>query len=182
MARQKPWKHESDEVVKYHDPPPLDAKHQQVWDELCAHTKDSASRRGIRYMLAGYTYREAGKQVGLAHESLADYVRKHGLRKAVTAPDRLRDNHRAILLKAQEELLEREFTDDSTRDLAVVMGIAHDKALKDAEPTTGAVSAIEAAARAIVEAGATLELRVTPSTRPDEPVTIDAEATTEDRE
>ncbi len=109
-------------------------EHQAAWARLCERMTDCPTRAALRYLLAGYTYREAARAGGLkSHGSIVDAVRQHGLSTIIHRTDRLVNNHRRVALIGTEELIRRGeadgFENESARDVAVLTGISSDKVL-----------------------------------------------------
>jgi hypothetical protein len=155
-------------------------EHQiEVWERLCSRMKDCPTRRGVYFLLAGWTYRQAGKAAGVAHSALTDAAERYGLRPAIHTSGRAVLNHRALEIATTEELLERhrngEFRADSSRDLAVIAGISRDKVAafeQKQEGNVGALTLLERIAGGLAERGMRLDVSLSPAEAAPEEKTV----------
>ncbi len=151
---------------------------------------------GLRYLLAGYSYRESAKECGLAgHRPLRDAVIRLGIQDAVASTNRAVSQYRQVRQLVNEEFVRR-FSEDGieqekARDLAIVGGIAHDKivAHESAQGSNNsALDALEAIGKRIAEAGVKLDISISPvaaylhgESAAREPVTREVEPTGQTR-
>ena len=174
------------EIVEAPEPPPLETLElRKAWEDLQGRMGDTSQRKALRYLLGGYTYREAAVAAGYSSWGhLHEAVVKHNLRGVVNATDRLIQSHRQVAILATEQLQQRGaegFPNTDDRDLAVIAGISSDKVQKfedkqeagnqGAEFFKGLLESLEAS-------GTKLSIVVEPSKRDDsDPVEIDVEST-----
>jgi hypothetical protein len=163
--------------------PPLPEKCKDVWKRLDAEMKPTRTKLGVRYLLAGWSYRNATEAAGLAnHSQLREFVRRHRLGEFVHSTTAAIRNHHAIEIAATEALLEKDLTKESGRDLAVIAGVSRDKIRdyeqRQAAPTT-AIDALHKVAEAIAATGMKLEVTLEPADTqqaPDPTPVIDVES------
>jgi hypothetical protein len=143
---------------------------------------------GLRYLLAGYTYREAEKAANVKHPTLRDAIVNLGIQDAVATTSRALTAHRRIRQGAQEILIKQieggQLDNEKAATLGIVMGIADDK-VRAHEDKQGhgnnALSALEAIGKRIADAGVKLDITISPvaayAKQPeDETETIEAES------
>ena len=124
-------------------------------------------REALKLVLDGDSFREAAEAVGLqSHQDLWRAARRLGIG---TSSSRVLDGHRRIARLANDEL-ERRLLDDaegiSTKDLAVIGGIASDKLAKaegwGPEGATEPGSGLDAILNKLAATGGTVTLAVSP--------------------
>lgn len=176
-------------IAVYEPIPDLDEDRLAKWREIRDSAGVSRCRGGLYYLMAGWSYREAAKAVGVTHKSLHTWVQNRGLMGLVCSKDRLTRGWRQVQLAAIEEITDRltdpeKLANERTKDLAVTAAIATDKEMV----LTGgadASSAADAMRSVLAEMGKHgLELTVSvkptdPGEGPAEPVTIEAEGVRE---
>ncbi len=150
--------------------PPLPEHCRDAWARLERDMSDCKTRCGLRYLLAGWTYRQAAAAAGLVSESpLSDAVVRHGLGSLVHRTDRVVENHRKIAVLATEDLIRRaesgDLENESARDVAVVSGVSTDKVLewekKQSQPQE-ALSFLQSVAGELAERGLRLDVSLRP--------------------
>jgi len=162
--------------------PPLPEHCRDAWIRLEQEMSDCKTRLGLRYLLAGWTYRDAAAAAGLLSDSpLSDAVTRHGLGNLVHRTDRVVENHRKVALLGSEELIRRaedgELKRESARDVAVVTGVSTDKVLewekKQSQPQE-AISFLQSIAEGMGRAGMQLDVSLRPAGVDDETVRLHA--------
>lgn len=171
MNEPKPTTKPDTDLAPAEDWPEIPATCQAAWDRVHARVgHDTRVYRGLRFLLAGYTYRECAQHSGLADSRpIRDYVTKLGIHDDVASTDRAIANHRRIRHGAQEILLKRiesgELDDEKAGTLGIVMGIADDKVrAHEAKQgnTNNALDALQAIGQRIAEAGVNLNISISP--------------------
>ena len=123
---------------------------------------------GLRFLLAGWAYRQAAEAAGCSVGGLHQAVRAHGLVAMVTGSDRAISLHRRAEQACLEELLERAeeggLEAEKSKDLSIMSAVHRDK-IRDheranAEPS-GALDVLERLAERVAKGELSLELRVT---------------------
>ena len=160
--------------------PPLPEHCKEAWARLEREMSDCRTRAGLRYVLAGWSYRESAAAVDLRdHGVLIKAIQRHGLVDLAHRTDRITRNHRQVAILATEELVERgaagKFADDTSRDLAVVAGVSTDKVRdweKKQEAPADALSLLERIGRGLAETGMQLDMSLRPVEQEGEEKTV----------
>ena len=151
--------------------PPIAPECREAWEvveeRVGHHTRTFT---GLRYLLAGYSYRESARESGLSDpRTLRDAVNRLGIHDAVASTNRAVAAHRRIRQGAQEILLAKlesgEMDNEKPAVLGVVMGIADDKIRAHEEKqgtNTSALDALDAIGKRIAESGLKFDLTVSP--------------------
>jgi hypothetical protein len=170
--------------------PPIPAEAREAWAYVEANCTGEKILRGMRYVLAGRTYREAEELTGCSRGTIWDGIQRWGLRRHAASTDTIVQRHREVAALALGELLRR-LEDGETLDgipakeLAIISGISSDKVAAkerwvsgqpgstDLGDTIGRFAAQLAGAGARLQArltspdGAVAELEIGPDTPPD---------------
>ncbi len=160
--------------------PPLPEHCIEAWARLERDMSDCRTRLGLRYVLAGWSYREAAAEADLIdHGVLVKAVQRHGLVDLAHRTDRLASNHRQVAILATEELIERGakdgFKEDASRDVAVVAGVSTDKVRdweKRNERPQDALSLLQQIAGGLADAGMRLDLSLQPAGEVEDGATV----------
>ena len=151
--------------------PPIPPECQKAWEVVEARVgHDTRTFKGLRFLLAGYSYRESARESGLSDpRTLRDAVNRLGIHDAVASTNRAVAAHRRIRQGAQEILLHKlesgEMDDEKPAVLGVVMGIADDKirAHEDKQGSNNnALDALQAIGQRIAEAGVQIDISISP--------------------
>lgn len=155
---------------------------EEKWQEISGRCGNDQQRSAVRYLLAGWGYRQAAEHAGYRTQgTVSDLVRRLDIHDLISAPaKRLATLRHAETLLAEEIVRRAEDGDklkeESLRDVSTSLGIVADKArmLEEKEKPTGALSMLAQLAEAVKAGKVELSLTVSSSDQP-EPTTLEAE-------
>ena len=156
-------------VVERPEPPALDPEALETWEKALERHEPSKSRDGLRYLLGGWSYREAAKAVDCQFSTLWGFVQTHGYGMTVNKRDRVVQSFRSIQVGIGEEMLRRiqdeKLGDEKMRDLAVAAGVSVDKEamLTGGAEVASAADSMRGIKSELLKRGATLSVTVGPA-------------------